>query len=172
MLERLRVYSKNASGARTVLFPGISWIVIVMVLVVVLFHLVTAKSRIGRYFRTVGSNRTVARFSGIRVTPVTCLAYVLAAMLAALSGILLTSRLGFPPGGATGYEMIGITSAMIGGASLAGGVGSIGGSVIGSFIICTLSVGLSMANTSNPALPMLFNGIVVLAAAYLDLARR
>ena len=166
-----RIYSTNAAGARTVVFPGISWIVIIMVIVAVLFHFMTTRSRIGRYFHTVGFNETVARFSGIRVNRIKRSAYVLAGMLAALSGVLLTSRLGWPPGGAAGYEMIGITCAMIGGASLSGGVGSIGGTVIGSFIISTLAVGLSMANTNNPALPMLFNGIVILGAVCLDQVR-
>jgi ribose transport system permease protein len=124
-----------------------------------------------RHFRMVGSNQEAARFSGIKVNRVKRFAYVLAGMLAGLSGVLLTSRLGFPPGGAVGYEMVGITCAMIGGASLSGGVGSIGGTVIGSFIVGTLFTGLSMMNTSNPALPRLFNGVVVLAAVCLDQVR-
>ena len=162
-----RIYS----GARAVVFPGISWIVIIMAFIAVLMHFVFAKTRFGRRVRMVGSNPAAARLSGIRVNRVTLLAYASAGMLAAVSGVLLTSRLGFPPGGAVGYEMIGITCAMIGGASLAGGVGSMGGTVIGSFLICTLSTGLSMANTSNPAYPFLFNGIVVLVAVYLDQLR-
>ncbi len=166
-----RIYSHNAAGTRTVVFPGISWIVIIMVFVAVLLHFVSTKTRIGRYFHIVGSNQEAARFSGIMVNRVKRFAYVLAGMLASLSGVLLTSRLGFPPGGATGYEMIGITCAMIGGASLSGGAGSIGGTVIGSFIICTLATGLSMMNTSNPALPFLFNGPVVIVAVCLDQIR-
>jgi ribose transport system permease protein len=167
-----RIYSQNAgAGARTVVFPGISWIVIIMVLVAVLMHFVSTKTRIGRYLRMVGSNQAAARLSGIKVNRVNWFAYTLAGMLAALSGVLLTSRLGFPPGGAVGYEMIGITCAMIGGASLVGGVGSMGGTVIGSFIVTTLATGLSMMNTNNPAFPSLFNGLVVLVAVYLDQIR-
>ena len=129
-----RIYSQNAAGTRTVVFPGISWIVIIMVFVALLVHFVSTRTRIGRYFRMISSDREAARFSGIKVNRVRRFAYALAGMLAALSGVLLTSRLGLPPGGAVGYEMIGITCAMIGGASLSGGVGSIGGTVIGSFM--------------------------------------
>jgi ribose transport system permease protein len=129
-----RIYSTNSAGARTVVFPGISWIVIIMVLVAVFFHFVSTKTRIGRYFRMVGSSQVAARFSGIKVKRFAC---VLAGMLAGLSGE----------------------------------VGSIGGTVIGSFIISTLATGLSMMNTNNPALPMLFNGVVVLAAVCLDQVR-
>ncbi len=67
--------------------------------------------------------------------------------------------------------MIGITCAMIGGASLVGGVGSMSGTVIGSFIVTTLATGLSMMITNNPAFPSLFNGLVVLVAVYLDQIR-
>jgi ribose transport system permease protein len=163
-----RIYSQNAAGSRTVVFPGISWIIIIMMFVAVLMHFVSTKTKIGRYVRMVGSNQAAARLSGIKVNRVNSFAYTFAGMLAALSGVLLTSRLGFPPGGAVGYEMIGITCAMIGGASLAGGAGSMGGTVIGSFIICTLATGLSMANTSNPAYPFLFNGFVILVTVCLD----
>jgi ribose/xylose/arabinose/galactoside ABC-type transport system permease subunit len=158
-------------GSRALIFPGISWIVIIMALVAVLFHLVSTKSRTGRHFRMVGSKQEAAWFSGIEVNRVKRFVCVLAGMLPALFGVLLTSRLGFPPGGAVGYEMVGITCAMIGGVSLSGGVGSIGWTVIGSFIIGTLATGLSMMNTSNPALARLFNGIANHAVVCLDQVR-
>ncbi len=166
-----RIFRYDATGARSMVFPGISWIVIIMVLVAVLFHLILAKTRIGRYLYLVGSNTEASRFSGIKVNHVRILAYVLASMLAGLSGILLASRLVGPPGGAKGYEIIGIACAMIGGASLSGGVGSIGGTVIGSLILSTLAMGLSMMNTSNPALSTLFNGFIILFVVCLDQIR-
>ncbi|MBN1121125.1 MAG: ABC transporter permease [Anaerolineae bacterium] len=166
-----RIFRYDATGARSMVFPGISWIVIIMVLVTVFFHLLLAKTRIGRYLYLVGSNTEASRFSGIKVNRVRILAYVLASMLAGLSGILLASRLVGPPGGAKGYEIIGIACAMIGGASLSGGAGSIGGTVIGSLILSTLAMGLSMMNTSNPALPTLFNGFIILFVVSVDQIR-
>ena len=164
------IFSHDATGARIVVFPGISWIVIIMVFVAVFFHLLLTKTRIGRYTLLVGSNQEASRFSGIKVIRVRIMAYVLAGLLAGLVGVLLASRLGSPPGGAVGYELIGIECAMIGGASLAGGVGSIGGTVIASFILSTLSMGLTMMN-ANPYIPNFLNGFVVLSAVYLDQIR-
>ena len=167
----LKLSSRDFSGQSVVVFPGISWIIIITAITAALFQVVSNRTRMGRRMRLVGSNEMAARFSGIRVERVKLFAYTLAAALAALSGVLLTSRLGLPPGGAVGYEMVGITCAMIGGASLSGGVGSIGGTVVGSLIISVLSMGLTMLNNSNPALPLLFNGVVVLAAVWLDQIR-
>jgi ribose transport system permease protein len=165
------IYSQDATGASTVVFPGISWIVIIMVFVAVFFHLGLTKTRVGRYFYLTGSNQEASRLSGIQVIRVRIMAYVLTSMLAGLSGVLLASRMGGPPGGAVGYEIIGIASAMIGGASLSGGAGSVGGTVIGVFLLCTLSMGLTMLNNSNPSIPILLNGIVILGSVYLEQIR-
>jgi ribose transport system permease protein len=166
-----RTFSPGPGGGRTTAFPGVSWVIIFMVIVAVLFHFITRKTRIGRSAYLVGSNPVAARFSGIKVQRVTTTVFALSGLLAGLAGVLLASRMVGPPGGAAGYETIGIACAMIGGASLSGGAGSIGGTVIGSFIISTLAMGLSMLNTSNPALPQLFNGVIVLVAVSLDQVR-
>jgi ribose transport system permease protein len=166
-----RIVSHDANGAEIVVFPGISWIVIIMVVVAALSHLFLKKTRFGRYAFLVGSNPKASRFSGIKVVRIKILAFVLASMLAGLVGVLLTSRLGGPPGGAVGYEMIAITCAMIGGASLSGGTGSVGGTVIGSFLLSTLAMGLTMMNVDQIYLPMLLNGLIVLGVVYLDQKR-
>jgi ribose transport system permease protein len=104
-------------------FPGIPWIVIIMVFVVILFHLILTKTRIGRTIYLVGANQVASRFSGIEIVRVRIIAFVLGGMLAGLAGVLLVSRLMGSPGGAAGYEFIGIACAMISGASLSGGTG-------------------------------------------------
>ncbi len=166
-----KIVSHGANGVETAIFPGISWIIIIMVAIAVLSHLVLVKTRFGRYAFLVGANSEAARFSGIKVVRVKILAFWAAGCLAGLVGVLLTSRLGGPPGGAVGYEMIAITCAMIGGASLSGGTGSIWGTVIGSFIVMTLQMGLTMMNVNHASLPVLFNGVIVLCAVYLDQLR-
>ena len=166
-----RIFSHNATGAETVLFPGISWIAIIMVIVAVLSHLLLKKTRFGRYSFLVGSNPLAAHFSGIKFIRIKVLAFVLASIMAGLVGVLLTSRLGGPPGAAAGYEMIAISCAMIGGASLSGGTGSVGGTVIGSFIISTLAMGISMVNVNQIYLPLFFNGLILLTVVYLDQKR-
>lgn len=165
-----KIFSRDATGASIMVFPGVSWIVIIMVFVAALFDLILTKTRIGRYFYLVGSNPDASRLSGIKVIRVKVLAFVFAGLLAGLVGVLLASRMMAPPGGAAGYEMIGIICAMIGGASLAGGAGSVVGTVIGSFLLSTLSMGLTMMN-ANPYIPTFLNGFIVLAAVYLDQVR-
>ncbi len=163
------IYATAADGTRTEIFPGLSWLFIIMLLVALFFHLVLTRSRYGRYLFLVGSNEAASRLSGINTTLIKISAYVIAGMLASLTGILLASRMGGAVGGAAGYEMTGIICAMIGGASLFGGAGSVVGSVIGAFILSTLSMGLTMMNPDRAYLwPNYINGMIVLAAIYLD----
>jgi ribose transport system permease protein len=166
-----RIIAHDTNGAEIVVFPGISWIVIIMVVVAVLSHLFLEKIRFGRYAFLVGSNSEASRFSGIKVVHIKILAFVFASMMAGLVGVLLTSRLGNPPGAAAGYEMIAIECAMIGGASLSGGTGSVGRTVIGAFLISTLAMGVTMMNLDKIYIPMFLNGFVLLGAVFLDQRR-
>jgi ribose transport system permease protein len=166
-----RITSHDTSGTKTVVFPGISWIVIIMVVVAALSHLFLTKTRFGRYAFLVGSNPEASRFSGIKIVRIKILAFVLASMMAGLVGVLLASRMGMPPGGAGGYEMIAIECAMIGGASLSGGTGSVGRTVIGSFLISTLAMGITMMNINQIYVPMFVNGLILVGVVYLDQTR-
>jgi ribose transport system permease protein len=163
------IYSIAADGTRIEIFPGLSWITIIMVLVAVFFHLVLTKTRLGRHLFLVGSNEVASRLSGIKVVRVKLTAFVIGGLLAGLTGVLLTSRMGGPPGGAAGYETVGIICAMLGGASFFGGAGSVVGTVIGAFILSTLSMGLTMMNPDKSfLLPHYIDGLVVLVAVFLD----
>jgi ribose transport system permease protein len=168
----LRIISHGVNGEEIVVFPGISWIVIIMVVVAVLSHLFLVKTRFGRYLFLVGSNPEASHFSGIKVFRVKILAFVFGSVMAGLVGVLLTSRLGVPSGAAAGYEMIAIECAMIGGATLSGGTGSVGGTVIGSFLIATIAMGIAMVNVNQIYIPMLINGLILLVAVYLDQKRK
>jgi ribose transport system permease protein len=166
-----RIVSHDASGEEIMLFPGISRIVIIMIAIAVLSHLFLEKTRFGRQAFLVGSNPEASRLSGIEVIRIKIMAFVFASILAGLVGCLLASRLGGSPGGAVGYEIIGIECAMIGGASLSGGTGSIKNTVIGSFIICAISMGLSMTDANHLSLPTLLNGLILLGVVLLDRKR-
>jgi ribose transport system permease protein len=163
-----RIISHAANGAEIVVFPGISWIVIFMVIIAVLSHLFLEKTRFGRYAFLVGSSPDASHFSGIKVVRIKILAFVFASILAGFVGALLASRLGMPPGAAAGYEMIAIECAMIGGASLSGGTGSVWGTVIGSFILSTLAMGITMMNVNQIYIPTFLNGLILLGVVYLD----
>ena len=149
-------------------FPGISYPVLLMIAVAILFSFILTKTRIGRYTYAVGSNEEAARLSGIKVDQVKIVAYIISGLLAGLVGIILASRMvTSQPNSADGYELNAIASAVIGGTSLMGGVGTVAGTVIGSFIIGILSVGLTMAG-ANYFLQKIVIGLVVIGAVTID----
>jgi ribose transport system permease protein len=152
-------------------FPGISYPVIIMIGVAFLFHFILKKTRIGRYTFAVGSNEEAARLSGIKVNRIKIINYVFSALLAGLVGIILASRMvTSQPNSAIGYELNAIAASVIGGTSLMGGVGTVGGAVIGSFIIGILTVGLTMQG-ANYFMQQIVIGLVVIFAVAFDQIR-
>ncbi len=152
-------------------FPGISYPVIIMIAVAIIFHFILKRTRIGRYTYAVGSNEESARLSGIKVTRVKITAYIFCSLLAALVGIILASRMvTSQPNSAVGYELNAIAASVIGGTSLMGGVGTVGGAVIGSFIIGILTVGLTMQG-ANYFMQQIVIGLVVIFAVSFDQVR-
>jgi len=142
--------------------------VLIMIAVALIFHFILSKTRIGRYTYAVGSNEEAARLSGIKINQVKIISYIICSLLAGLVGIILASRMvTSQPNSAIGYEMNAIAAAVIGGTSLMGGVGTIGGTVIGSFMIGILTVGLTMAG-ANYFMQQIFIGLVVMGAVTFD----
>jgi ribose transport system permease protein len=152
-------------------FPGISYPVLVMIAVAIIFSFYLSKTRFGRHTYAVGSNEEAARRAGINVNRVKIITYIISGMLAALVGIILASRMATSqPNSATGYEMNAIAAAVIGGSSLMGGVGTIAGTVIGSFIMGILTVGLTMQG-ANYFMQLIVIGLVVIGAVTVDRIR-
>jgi ribose transport system permease protein len=153
-------------------FPGISYPFIIMIGVAIVCHFILKRMRIGRYTYAVGSNEEAARLSGVKVNNVKMVAYIFSGLLAGLTGIILSSRMvTSQPNSASGYELNAIASAVIGGTSLMGGVGTIAGTVVGSFIIGILTVGLTMQG-ANYFMQRIVIGVVVILAVYFDQIRR
>ena len=149
-------------------FPGISYPVLIMITVALVFSFIASKTRLGRYTYAVGSNEEAARRAGININQVKTVTYIFSGLLAALVGIILASRMTTSqPNSAIGYEMNAIAAAVIGGTSLMGGVGTIGGTVIGSFIIGILTVGLTMQG-ANYFMQQIVIGLVVIGAVTVD----
>lgn len=152
-------------------FPGIPYPVLIMIAVAIIFGFILSKTRLGRYTYAIGSNQEAARLSGIKVDQVKMISYVFCGLLSALVGIILASRMATSqPNSAAGYEMNAIASAVIGGTSLMGGVGTVGGTVIGSFIIGILTVGLTMSG-ANYFMQQIVIGLVVIGAVTVDQLR-
>lgn len=126
-------------------YNGFSWTVVIMLLVVVIYHFLTTKTVLGRHIYAVGSNPEAAHLSGINVKKITYIVFGSMGMLAALSGILFTSRLQSATTTAgTLFELDAIAAAYVGGVSSAGGVGKVTGAIIGAIVMASLSSGMNL----------------------------
>ncbi|MDR1899111.1 MAG: ABC transporter permease [Treponema sp.] len=133
---------------------------------------VLSKTIIGRYTFAIGSNEEAARLSGINTDGWKIAIYSISGAFFGIAGIVMASRLNSAqPALGPGYEMDAIAAAVIGGASLSGGEGSILGTVIGAFIITVLTNGLRILSVPQEW-QMVVTGLIVISAVYLDIARR
>ena len=151
---------------------GIPNVVFVMFGAAILAHLVLTRTVLGRYTFALGSNEEATRLSGVNVDAWKIVVYSVAGLFAGLGGILIAARMtSAQPSVGLGYELDAIAAAVIGGTSLSGGEGSIAGTVIGAFIISTLTIGLSILGVPDQW-KMVITGVVVIGAVWLDILRR
>jgi len=154
-----------------VVFPGIPYPVLLMIAIAVVGAIVLRRTVFGRHIYAVGSNADAARLSGVRVSKVTLMTYVISGLLSGLAGCVLMSRLvtGQPNEGVM-YELDAIASAVIGGTSLTGGIGGISGTIIGAFVIGILRNGLNMNGISS-FVQQIIIGLVILLTVWIDQKR-
>lgn len=121
----------------------------------------------------IGGNREAARLSGIKVDRVLIACYTIGGLLAALSGVIMTARLssGQPTLG-HGFELNAIAAVVIGGTSLSGGAGGLGGTIIGVFLIGVLSNGLNILNVNYFWQQVIIGSIIIMAVAIDNLRHR
>jgi len=126
----------------------------------------------GRHVYAVGGSEKSARTSGVRVARVVTLAYVISGLLAALAGLVLTARTtaALPQAGVA-YELDAIAAVVIGGTSLAGGVGTLTGTLFGALIIGTINNGLDLMGVSS-YYQQIVKGAIIVGAVLLDASRR
>jgi inositol transport system permease protein len=125
-------------------------------------------TRFGRHIYAVGGNEQAALISGLNVGRIKIGVYAIAGLLAGLAGLVLSSRIGSgQPGLGVGYELDAIASAVIGGTSLSGGVGTIWGTIIGALIIGVLNNGLDLLNVSA-YWQTIIKGSIIVAAVIID----
>ncbi|HET7793543.1 MAG TPA: ABC transporter permease [Rhizobacter sp.] len=166
-----RVVRVGADGFPDVVFPGIPYPVLLMVVLAVAVAIMLNRSTLGRHLYAVGSNGEAARLSGVNVARVTVFAYVLSGLLAGLTGCVLMSRLvTAQPSEGLMYELDAIAAAVIGGTSLSGGVGTISGTLIGAFVIGILRNGLNMGGVSA-FVQQIIIGLVILLTVWIDQMR-
>ena len=151
---------------------GIPIPVILMIVIAVIAHIVTRYTPFGLHVYSTGGNAETTRLAGISPDRIKMAVYMISGFLAALGGVLLTARLwSAQPNAAAGWELDAIAAPVLGGTSLFGGVGSIGGTVIGAFIIGVLSNGLNLMGVPS-YYQQVIKGLVLILAVTVDLINK
>lgn len=151
---------------------GIPIPVIVMLAVVAVFAVLQRATLLGKFAIAIGSNFEAARLAGIRVNAVRMTLYVLSGTMAGLGGILISSRLSSgQPTAASGLEFDVIVAAILGGVSLAGGEGSVIGTLIGALILGVISNGLNILGV-EPFWQTILQGVILVVAVSIDIVLR
>ncbi|MBB3930136.1 ribose/xylose/arabinose/galactoside ABC-type transport system permease subunit [Kaistia hirudinis] len=142
--------------------------ILLAVLVVAIYAFVTRRTKFGKHIYAVGGNEEAARLSGVNVERTLITLYVLSGAMAALAGLVLSTRVGSgDPNIGVGFELEVIAAVIIGGTSLSGGEGRILGTVIGAVIVGVLSNGLNLSGV-EPFWQYVAQGVVLIAAVVVD----
>lgn len=153
-------------------YNGLSWTVVIMLIVVAVYHFVTTKTVLGRHIYALGGNPEAAALSGVNVKRITFTVFMSMGMMTALAGILFASRLrSATPQAGNLFELDCIAAAFIGGASPAGGIGTIIGSLIGALVYMSLTSGMNLLQT-DIALQYVVRGLILALAVIFDVTTR
>ncbi len=151
-------------------YNGVQVPVALLAVASVIMTYVSNNTRFGRYTYAIGGNREAARLSGIDIKKTLFLVYTLMGFLVGVGGVVLASYVGYGTIAAgEGYELDAIASAILGGTSTLGGVGTVFGALIGALIMSSLSTGLQMMNVA-PFVQYLVKGMVLVLAVLLDVS--
>ena len=146
---------------------GAIWLLVFFIIAALILH----KSKFGRYLYAIGSNEEAARLSGINTANWKIGAYVLSGFFVGMAALFYAAVYStITPGTGAGQEMHGITGVIVGGTSMAGGSGTMVGTLIGVFIMSVLKNGLPACGLQAPW-QNFFTGIVVIGAVLLDIQR-
>ncbi|WP_043312453.1 ABC transporter permease [Burkholderia pseudomallei] len=151
---------------------GVQMPVLTMLAVYALAWLMLERMPFGRYVYAIGGNEHATRLSGVRVSRVKLAVYTFAGLTSALAALVLTGRLmsGQPNAGG-GFELDAIAAVVMGGTSIAGGRGSIVGTLVGALLLGVLNNGLNMIGV-NPYVQNVIKGVIILLAIYIGRERR
>jgi inositol transport system permease protein len=180
MMTVARGLALVASGGRPVsdLSSDFTWLgrdaggvpipVVILALIALCSFLFLRNMRLGRYVYAVGGNENAARAAGINVKAVKLFAYSVCGALAGLAGVVLAGRIttGQPNAG-VGYELDAIAAGVIGGTSLSGGVGGVGGTILGVLLIGVINNSLDLLSVSS-YYQAIVKGVIIVGAVWLD----
>ncbi len=144
---------------------------VIMIVVIIISNILMNHTKFGRHIYAVGGNQQAAIFTGIKYKMIKFYVHAFSGLMAGLAGVVLASRMysGQPTAG-EGAEMDAIAAVVVGGTSMSGGSGKIGGTIIGCLIIGVLNNGLNLLNV-NSFWQYVVKGVVILLAVFIDYLR-
>ncbi|KAA5807474.1 sugar ABC transporter permease [Thermoanaerobacterium thermosaccharolyticum] len=153
-------------------YNGIPFSVLILAILAAIFTYIASKTVFGRRVYALGGNIEAAKLSGINVKKITLILFAINGLLAAVSGVVLTSTLNAGSTSAgQNAELDAIAACVIGGASLSGGIGSVIGAIIGALVMSSINNGMSLLN-SAPFWQYVVKGLILLIAVYIDAASK
>jgi erythritol transport system permease protein len=153
-------------------FFGLPLSIWLLIIVALAAAYIARSTPIGRHIFAVGGNERAARISGVRVNIVKMFVYMFSGFCAAIVGLIISSELmASHPATGESFELNAIAAAVLGGTSMSGGRGTIGGTIVGAFVIGILSDGLVMMGVSS-FWQMVIKGLVIIIAVVVDQAQR
>lgn len=153
-------------------YSGLPWTAVIVAAVLLSYNYLLNKTRLGRYIYGIGGNDQAAELSGVDVKKVTQFAFCSMSVLAALAGVLYTSRLqSATPTAGNAFEMDAIASSYIGGTAVSGGIGKVTNAVVGAFVIVSLTNGMNLMGV-DISYQYIVKGIIFVIAVAFDVRSR
>lgn len=145
---------------------------IILVIMAIIFSILLKKTSFGWHVFAIGGNEKAAKLSGVKVNKVKILVYMISGICSAVVGVIASSQLAAShPATGESWEMNAIAAAVLGGTSMAGGVGTIGGTIVGAFVIGVINDGMVMCGVSE-FWQMVIKGLVIVLAVIIDQFQR
>lgn len=166
--DKLPAFQDLSGGTLIPKFPNA---VLIFLIAAVIAWFLLNRTLFGRYTFAIGSNEEATALSGINVKKWKIIVYTVAGVFIAVAGIISAARIGASPSAGKGMELQAIAAVVIGGTSLAGGKGTIVGTVIGALIIGVLNNGLQVMGVPQEWQYVIL-GVVILIAVYIDMVRK
>ncbi|GFI10129.1 ribose import permease protein RbsC [Lachnospiraceae bacterium] len=151
---------------------GIPVGLLILVILALIFAVLLKKTAFGWHVFAIGGNEKAAKLSGVKVDQVKILVYMISGICSSIVGIIASSQLAAShPATGESWEMNAIASAVLGGTSMAGGIGTIGGTIVGAFVIGVINDGMVMCGVSE-FWQMVIKGMVIILAVIIDQFQR
>lgn len=153
-------------------YRGLPYSALLLIFLTLILYYVSTRTPFGRYVYAIGGNADAAKLSGINIRKVNFTLYLIMGFLSAVSGMLFTARLNSATASAgTMFEFDAITAAIIGGASVMGGEGSVVGAVVGALVMGSLNNGMGLMNIPTDR-QQIIKGVILLLVVWFDVRMR